>query len=53
MFKATAAAEKDPSFGAMLCTIIERECLRRENIYNAGAKYVGDETPLPPGRPLI
>lgn len=52
MFRATAQVEGDDSFAGMLCSIIERECERREARYNAGERFTGGEQMLLPGRKI-
>ncbi|SDZ48410.1 hypothetical protein [Herbiconiux ginsengi] len=52
MFKLTGDDEGDVSFGGMLATLIENECIRRERLYNGGRPFEGTDRRLRPGRPL-
>ena len=52
MFKLTGEDEGDVSFGGMLATLIENECIRRERVYNGGRPFEGTDRKLRPGRPL-
>lgn len=52
MFKRTGESEGDLSFGGMIATLIENECLRRERVYNGGRPFEGMDINLRPGRPL-
>ena len=53
VFKSTRDAEDEDSFSAMLCNIIERECARRESLYNGGERFTGGEKLLARGRPFV
>lgn len=52
MYRATKDAEDEMYLSEMLARIIERECERREQLYNGGARFTGGERNLPRGRPL-
>lgn len=52
VYRATRTVEDDESLSAMLAGLIERECIRREAIYNGGQRYVGGGENLKQGRPL-
>ena len=52
VYRATRTPEDDESLSAMLAGLIQRECLRREAIYNGGERYSGGGDKLRQGRPL-
>jgi hypothetical protein len=50
MFHYTSAIEGDQSMGELLETLMDRECLRREQEYNGGQPFTGGQIPLLRGR---
>lgn len=51
-YRATSHLEGDKSWSDFVERAILAEVLRREAAHNGGQTYVGDQTPLSPGRPL-
>jgi hypothetical protein len=51
-YRATSHLEGDKSWSDFVERAILTEVLRREAGHNDGQEYVGDATPLSPGRPL-
>ncbi|WP_349815077.1 hypothetical protein [Curtobacterium sp. MCBD17_035] len=49
-FRATAHLEDDASWSAFVERAVLAEVVRREAAYNDGARYVGDDRRLSPGR---
>lgn len=51
-YRTTSHLEGDKSWSDFVERAILTEVLRREAAHNSGQVYVGDQTPLSPGRPL-
>lgn len=52
VFRHTKHLEGPEFFNELIAELLERECERREQLYNNGERFLGGERPLPRGRPF-